>query len=111
MVLPLKPFGNCLKLNLLLVATSRNCPRLLILLLMSSSVALSLLAAKTQIYSQEVAFNCHFFRSLLQDAPQTVLYYSALLLVFLVFFFGTDEILQFLPLRVHNPSWLRKRLV
>lgn len=52
-----------------------------------------------------------FFRSLLQDA-QTVLYYSALLLGFLVFFyFGTDEILQFLPLRVHNPSWLRKRLV
>lgn len=27
------------------------------------------------------------------------------------FYFGTDEILQFLPLRVHNPSWLRKRLV
>lgn len=37
----------------LLAATSKNCPQLLLLLLMSS-------AAKTQIYSQEVAFNCHF---------------------------------------------------
>lgn len=99
----------------LLAATSEECRQLL-----SSSAALCL-AAKTQIYSQEVAFNCHFFTSVVrrcspgistaagESAAAQVLYYSALLLLF-----RHNEILQFLLLvafRVHNPSWLRNETV
>lgn len=108
--------------SLLTAATSKKCHRrqLLLLLLLSFSLSALSLAAKTQIYSQEVAFNCHFLLARGFSPPVrrsaelgellvgcNGLYYSAPVL-------GTTKFCNFcrrLPLllffRVHNPSWLR----
>uniref|UniRef100_A0A8D8AJH4 (northern house mosquito) hypothetical protein n=1 Tax=Culex pipiens TaxID=7175 RepID=A0A8D8AJH4_CULPI len=105
----MKPFA------LLTAAGLKKCHhRQLLLLLLSSS-----LAAKTQIYSQEVAFNCHFF--LLPGCfPSTrrrgavpwkdAAFFIILLLFwvrrnFAIFAGATSPRLLFF--RVHNPSWLR----
>lgn len=97
----MKPFA------LLTAAGLKKCHhrQLLLLLLLSSS-----LAAKTQIYSQEVAFNCHFFLlpgcfQVQEEEVQcrgrmqrSLLFCSC---------FGYDEILQFLlalPRRDYSSS-------
>lgn len=101
------PFWKWMMFSIfLLAATSKNCPQLLLLLLMSS-------AAKTQIYSQEVAFNCHFlFLSCSvprrESAAANVLYYSWRSCCFFFGYRWNFAIFAALLFRrVHNPSWLR----
>lgn len=100
----LKPFLRLMDPALLTAATSKKCHHrqllLLLLLLSSSSLSALSLAAKTQIYSQEVAFNCHFFPcyGVFHAGSEELQHRCRRMQRSLLFCscFGYDEILQFL---------------